>query len=154
MSYLVSVAIPALVGALIGLAAIWLLGVPLHSFRPDLRTRLMGAWRKWLPSAGQEVPAAHQPSAGVQGAVAETLSARLYRLDAAFAPTTHTAAHPRDLGENKDFLEAAGLLKADSVPLDTVLDFLEQRHCLAQTYAADSPLVVSHKLLRAIAEGL
>ena len=123
MSYLVSIAIPALVGALIGLAAVWLLGVPLHGFRPDLRSRLVGTWRKWLSPAGQEAPAAHQPPAGAQGAVAETLSARLYRLDAAFAPTTHTAAHPRDLAENKDFLEAVGLLKADSVPLDTVLQY-------------------------------
>ena len=127
LSYLVSIVIPALVGALIGLVAAWLLGVPLHSFRPDLRSRLIGALRKWLPLAGQGAPpgqpAAAGDGAGAQGAVEETLSARLYRLDAAFAPTTHTAAHPRDLAENKDFLEAVDLLKADGVSLDTVLQY-------------------------------
>jgi ATP-dependent Clp protease ATP-binding subunit ClpC len=127
LSNLVPVLIAASVGVAIGVTAVWLLGVPLHTFRPELRNRLVGAWRAWLPSAGQETrpaqPAVAGDAAGTQGAPEETLSASLYRLDAAFAPTTHTAAHPRDLAENKDFLEAVGLLRAESVPLDTVLQY-------------------------------
>jgi ATP-dependent Clp protease ATP-binding subunit ClpC len=125
---------------LIGLTAVWLLRPPLDTIRPELRNKLIEAWRKWFPPAGQPAttPALAQPgSAGdapqsqaekaqgqaPQAAPEETLSARLYRLDATFAPTTHTAAHPRDLAENKDFIEAVGLLKADKVALDTVLQY-------------------------------
>jgi LuxR family maltose regulon positive regulatory protein len=44
--------------------------------------------------------------------------------------------------------------RGGSTPADDVLDFLEERHCLAQLYAADPPVVVPHKLLRSLADRL
>ena len=127
MTYLVSILIAALIGVLIGLGAVWLLAVPVHSFGAGLRNRMRAAWCKWrLPAeqaanpaqatAGEDTPVTH-------GAPKETLSARLYRLDGAFSPAASAAAHPRDLAENRDFLEAAGLLNAESVALETVLQY-------------------------------
>lgn len=55
---------------------------------------------------------------------------------------------------------ARDLLKADfgrpdgATPADALLDFLAERHCLAQTYASDPPVIVPHKLLRPLAERL
>jgi LuxR family maltose regulon positive regulatory protein len=40
---------------------------------------------------------------------------------------------------------------AGATPADAVLDFLEERHCLAQSYASDPPVVLPHKLLRTLA---
>jgi LuxR family maltose regulon positive regulatory protein len=41
-----------------------------------------------------------------------------------------------------------------ATPADTLLEFLADRHCLAQVYASDPPVVVPHKLLRSLAERL
>ena len=96
-------------------------------FRVGLRNRVVPAWRKWRtprerPAEPGPPPAAADPAAAARPPD-ETLSARLYRLDGAFAPTASTAAHPRDLAENRDFLEAVDLLKADAVSFETVLQY-------------------------------
>jgi hypothetical protein len=39
-------------------------------------------------------------------------------------------------------------------PVDVLLESLEERHCLVQEHAADPPVLVPHKLLRAVAPGL
>jgi ATP-dependent Clp protease ATP-binding subunit ClpC len=127
LTNLVSTLIAALIGMLIGSAAVWLLAVPAYGFGAWLRNRAIAAWRKWRtpveqPAQPVSPPAAADPPAAMR-APDETLSARLYRLDDAFAPAANTAAHPRDLAENRDFLEAVGLLKAESVALETVLQY-------------------------------
>ena len=134
MTYLFSTLITGLIGILIGLVAFWLLPVRLRNAAFELRDRIIAEWRKpaMLPEPAVQPAqsaqpaasgAAHSASAVQQSAPDETLSARLYRLDSAFAPATAGAAHPRDLGEQKAFLEAVGLLKAESVSLDTVLQY-------------------------------
>lgn len=92
---------------------------------------------------------------------------RYLRLDFEALPLGSTVAHMTTLlrevlarGGQPPARAARALMNVDvgyaegSTPGDAVLDFLEQRHCLAQTYAADPPVVVPHKLLRAIASGL
>jgi ATP-dependent Clp protease ATP-binding subunit ClpC len=59
----------------------------------------------------------------VQSEDGETLSARLHRLEAVFAPSASTAAHPRELREQKAFQDAAALLVPDAVPFDTVVQY-------------------------------
>jgi hypothetical protein len=41
-----------------------------------------------------------------------------------------------------------------ATPTDDVLDFLAERHCLAQLYETDPRVIVPHKLLRDLAERL
>jgi ATP-dependent Clp protease ATP-binding subunit ClpC len=127
LTNLVSTLIAALIGVLIGSAAVWLLAVPAHGFGVWLRNRAVAAWRQLRtrlapPIEPEPAPAAAHPPAAARPPD-ETLSARLYRLDGAFAPTASTAAHPRDLAENRDFLEAVDLLKADAVSFEAVLQY-------------------------------
>jgi ATP-dependent Clp protease ATP-binding subunit ClpC len=114
--------IALLVGILVGLAAVSLLVVPLHNLGVRLRGWLIAALRK-LRSLIEQAAAPAAGAGTVVPAADESLSARLYRLDSAFAPSTSSAAHPRDLAEHNDFLAAVDLLKAESVPLDTVLQY-------------------------------
>ena len=115
------------IGVVIGLAAIWLLVVPLHSFGARMRGWLIAAWGKLRLLAEQATkpaaPASGSEPAAPMRASEEPLSARLYRLDSAFAPTTSSAAHPRDLAEQREFLEAVDLLKHDSGALDVVMQY-------------------------------
>ncbi|HQR37825.1 MAG TPA: hypothetical protein PLF26_05430 [Blastocatellia bacterium] len=45
-------------------------------------------------------------------------------------------------------------LPGGSSPGDALLDFLEERHCLAQGYNTDPPFVAGHRMLAALAERL
>ena len=86
------------------------------------------AWRK-LIEAGEtptgETPAAPVPALAppAETAAGEPLGARLQELENVFSPTTHSAAHPRELAEQPQFVEAVALLTAPGVPLDTVLQY-------------------------------
>ena len=54
----------------------------------------------------------------------ETLTARLHRLEAVFAPLASSYAHPRELEEQPQFVEAVGLLQGPDVPLSTVMQYV------------------------------
>lgn len=86
--------------------------------------RARAAWKRWseslLEQLKSELP---QPAPAAADHDGETLSARLHRLESVFAPSAATAAHPRELSEQRTFQEAVALLVADGVPLDTVLQY-------------------------------
>jgi ATP-dependent Clp protease ATP-binding subunit ClpC len=102
-----------LLGILVGLAAGWLLAV---------------AWRE-QKAVPQLLPPPATPTDGqapTQSAVdeTETLTARLHRLEAVFAPLASSYAHPRELEEQPQFVEAVGLLQGPDVPLSTVMQYV------------------------------
>lgn len=120
----------------LGLALFWLMRPargPLRAkwqaqardYASQAQDRLAAAWRK-LVEAGEtstvETPAAPVPTLAppVETAAGEPLSARLQELETVFSPTAHSAAHPRELGDQPQFVEAVGLLKAPGVPLDKI----------------------------------
>ena len=76
-------------------------------------------------TSAAQTPASPAPALAppAEAAAGEPLSARLQELESVFSPTTHSAAHPRELSEQPQFLEAVALLKAPGVPLDTVLQY-------------------------------
>jgi ATP-dependent Clp protease ATP-binding subunit ClpC len=55
----------------------------------------------------------------------QALSSRLYELDKIFGPFGSDAAHPSDLYGQPDFREAVRLLSLSSVPLGTVMQYVE-----------------------------
>ena len=129
-----------LIVIVVGLALFWLMRPARAPLREKWQTRARGyasqaqdqvaaAWRK-LIEAGEtptgETPATPAPALAPPAetaAAGEPLGARLQELENVFSPTTHSAAHPRELGEQPQFVEAVGLLKAPGVPLDTVLQY-------------------------------
>src|SRR6185295_6326251 len=70
-------------------------------------------------------PAASLPVLAPPADVAsgEPLSARLQALESVFGASTHAAAHPRELLEQPQFVEAVELLAAPSVAFDTALQY-------------------------------
>ena len=99
-----------------------------QGYAAQAQDQLAAAWRK-LIEAG-ETSAAQTPASPLlpshprrEAAAGEPLSARLQEFENVFSPTTHSAAHPRELSEQPQFLEAVALLKAPGVPLDTVLQY-------------------------------
>ena len=54
----------------------------------------------------------------------ETLTQRLHSLDAVFAPLASNYAHPRELEEQREFLEAVRLLQSPGVPQHTVMQYV------------------------------
>jgi ATP-dependent Clp protease ATP-binding subunit ClpC len=130
---LVSTLIAALIGVLIGSAAVWLLAVPAHRFGVQLRNRVASAWRGLRlpiepatppaapPATAETAPAPAAGSVVLVGGV--SVGADLRRLEAIFAPTANNAAHPRELTEQREFQEAVDLLKHDSVSLQVVLQY-------------------------------
>ncbi len=119
-----------LVAVLIGVAVAWLLPLDLlrsaFKERPRravalIRDRALAAWHT-LSSPGEAATPAHgtAPAAAGEG---EPLSARLHQLESVFAPTVSNSAHPRELGEQPQFLQAVDLLKAASVSFDTVMQY-------------------------------
>src|SRR5262245_40944297 len=113
---------------LIGWAVAWLL--PLHLLgglfkqRPPtalrhVLDRLRVGWRR-LGLAG--TPAAVAPAA-TPAPASEPLSARLHQLESVFAPTVSNSAHPRELAEHPQFLQAVDLLIADGVSFHTVMQY-------------------------------
>lgn len=100
-----------------------------RDYAAQAQGQLAAGWRKLIEAAG-ETPGAQTPATPVpalappaEAAAGEPLSARLQELENVFSPTTHSAAHPRELGDQPQFVEAVGLLKAPGVPLDTVLQY-------------------------------
>src|SRR5262245_8508492 len=51
------------------------------------------------------------------------LASRLHQLEAAFSPFSNSSAHPRELGDNAEFRQAAALLAEPAVPLEIVLQY-------------------------------
>ncbi len=131
MNYLIVIAL--------GLALFWLMRPargPLRAkwqeqakgYVSQAQTRLSAAWRRVLEASetsAAQTPANAPPALAppAEPAAGEPLSARLQELESVFSPTTHSAAHPRELMEQPQFLEAVALLKAPGVSLDTVLQY-------------------------------
>jgi hypothetical protein len=81
------------------------------------RKQLRAWWiRRKLKKAGIPTGTAPEPP---------LLSTRLYELDKIFSAFGSDAAHPSALYAHKQFVEAAGLLALPSVPLATVLQYVE-----------------------------
>jgi ATP-dependent Clp protease ATP-binding subunit ClpC len=128
-----------LIGVLLGLAAMRVLASPLSSLMSSLVSSLvssLGAWlRAWLAPACRRLlaaldPASVQPApnggpSAVTGPGDEPLSVRLRRLSGVFDAGASTLAHPRELLEQKEFIEAASLLKSPSVPLPVVMQYVQ-----------------------------
>ena len=118
----------ALIGA--GIAFLWLardLRSRLSTLGAEARRRASAAWARWIESL-QAQSSPHGPHGAaeplpVRGEDGETLSARLHRLESVFAPSASTAAHPREVSDQRTFQEAVALLVPDTVPLDTVLQY-------------------------------
>jgi len=129
LTYLFTTLLTSLIGILIGLLAIWFLLAPLHSFGSQLRGRLLAAWQKLRllieQAAGPPASTTGEETAAAPRTSDESLSARLHRLDSVFAASTSNASHPRELAEQREFLEAVELLKAPTVPLDTVMQYVQ-----------------------------
>ena len=128
-----------LIVIVVGLALFWLMRPARAPLREKWQARARGhasqaqeqlasAWRKLIEAVETptgETPATPAPALAspAEPAAGEPLSARLQELENVFSPTTHSAAHPRELGEQPQFVEAVGLLTAPGVPLDTVLQY-------------------------------
>jgi ATP-dependent Clp protease ATP-binding subunit ClpC len=86
----------------------------------DCAAQVRDAWRQ-----RNERLASLQASASGGAATDNSgaLSARLHRLESIFAPSASTSAHPRELSDQRAFQEAVGLLEADGVSVDTVLQY-------------------------------
>jgi ATP-dependent Clp protease ATP-binding subunit ClpC len=108
-----------LIGILIGVAVAWSLPRP--------------AWFEALFGDGAAAPS-KAPEPAVQDAAAEavaaipvegeSLASRLYKLDSVMAPIAGNSAHPRELSELPEFLEAVRLLQDADVPLETVTQYV------------------------------
>ena len=95
-----------------------------RGYASQAQSRFADAWRR-LAEAGETPaePAMPVPVLAPPAAAGESLSVRLQALESVFGPTAHSAAHPRELAEQPQFLEAVALLKAPEVALDTVLQY-------------------------------
>lgn len=96
-------------------------------YASETQGRLRDAWGKLAaPSPPAADPASLVPpprSASPESPAGESLGARLQRLEAVFGPTAHSAAHPRELVEHVQFLEAVEALKAPDVTHETVVQY-------------------------------
>lgn len=120
---------------LLGLGLFWLM----HPARGPLRAkwqdrarglaseaqgRLTQAWRKLAEAVDPpSEPALPALAASADDATGESLSARLQRLEGVFGVTAHGAAHPRELAEQPQFIEAVRLLTAPDVARDAVVQY-------------------------------
>jgi ATP-dependent Clp protease ATP-binding subunit ClpC len=110
-----------LAAVLVGVAIATHWQLPRNSSRlRALRHRFEAMRQSWrashgLPSSGTELQQARGEDEG--------LGARLHRLEAVFAPSASTAAHPRELADQPTFQEAVRLLEAKSVTLETALQY-------------------------------
>ena len=109
-----------LIGILIGLVVAWSLP------RPSWLGSMLGPGSQTDPSKASDQAAqeATQDPA-VQGpAESESLASRLYKLDSAISPIAGNSAHPRELLDMPEFLEAVRLMQDASVPLETVTQYV------------------------------
>ncbi len=78
-------------------------------------------------TAGPKDADGQNVASAVAGALAreqESLASRLHKLDAAIAPIASNSAHPRELSELPQFIEAVGILQDAKVPLDVVTQYV------------------------------
>jgi ATP-dependent Clp protease ATP-binding subunit ClpC len=127
LTQLAATSIALLVGVLIGLATLRVLGPSLHRHGAGLRAWLAGVCRRLL--AALEPASGALPDGPAATALApplgeEPLGARLRRLSGVFEPAAATSAHPRELLEQKEFVEAAKLLADADVPLQVVMQYV------------------------------
>ncbi len=107
------------IGILIGLAVAWSLP------RPAWFDALFGDASSKPPAAPE--PAVHDAPADAVPAVpaeSELLASRLYKLDSVISPIAGNSAHPRELSELPEFLEAVRLLQDADVSLETVIQYV------------------------------
>jgi len=109
LDHLITVLIGVAVGLLLATRSGWkgLLGTLSPSTAP-------------APSPAASVPDAAPPAAAT---ASETLTARLHALEAVFAPLASNYAHPRELEDQREFVEAVKLLESQSVSLETVKQY-------------------------------
>jgi ATP-dependent Clp protease ATP-binding subunit ClpC len=101
-----------IIGILVGLAAGLLLAATWRGQKPIPQ----------LPPP--EPPAGGQAPAESTAGETATLTQRLHTLEAVFAPLASSYAHPRELEEQRDFVEAVRLLQGPEVPLSTVMQYV------------------------------
>jgi len=101
-----------IIGILVGLAAGLLLAATWRGQKPIPQ----------LPPP--EAPAGGQAPAESTAGETATLTQRLHTLEALFAPLTSSYAHPRELAEQRDFVEAVRLLQGPDVALSTVMQYV------------------------------
>ncbi|MGO9547827.1 MAG: AAA family ATPase [Rhodomicrobium sp.] len=87
-----------------------------------LRGFLLDSWRR-TPSRGAETSGALL-ELSAEDCKEEPLTVKLRRLESDFLPVAENAAHPREFLDQPSFQEAATLLRADDVPLKTVMQYV------------------------------
>jgi ATP-dependent Clp protease ATP-binding subunit ClpC len=108
-----------LIGILIGLAVAWSLP------RPAWFERLFGGGVSEPPKATvPSPPETPAEPATVVAAEGESLASRLYKLDSVMSPIAGNSAHPRELSELPEFVEAVRLLQDANVPIETVTQYV------------------------------
>ena len=122
---------------LLVLALLWLMQPARERLRAKVQDRARGfasraqsglaeVWRNLTaPGGAASAPAPDAATTPVPALAppAEPLATRLQQLESEFGATASNSAHPRELAELPQFLEAVELLRSAAVPLDTVLQY-------------------------------
>src|SRR5208337_3521665 len=116
-----------IVGILIGFAfasasQTWRQLPPGLTFADRVKAFLRESWTRASPASAEPPPP--PLTLPVPESLEVPLAVKLRKLETAFLPVAENAAHPREFLDEPSFQEAAGLLRSDTVPLKTVLQYV------------------------------